>query len=105
MDDSEDESFDPARRTKHHDSSDDDDDDDLDNELDDEFSKPRSKSKGKSRSCPVTPKAAVSEPFCFSCTSIWLKFLSFVQEASQTSLIIIADISKSVFFINIIGSI
>lgn len=62
LDDSDDESFDPARRRKQYDS-DDDDADDLDDEFDDEFSKPRSKSKSKSRSCPVTPKAAVSENF------------------------------------------
>ncbi|KAG0609829.1 hypothetical protein M758_7G017000 [Ceratodon purpureus] len=60
VDDSEDESFDPTRKSKHHDldQESDDDDDDFDNEFDDELSKPRSTSKNKSRSRPVTPKAA-----------------------------------------------
>jgi hypothetical protein len=59
LDDSEDESFDPTRKSKHLDHESDDDDDDFDDDL----SKSRSKSKNRSRSRPVTPKAAVSEPF------------------------------------------
>ena len=77
MDDSDDESFDPARKCKHHDLDDesDDNDDDYDNEFDHDLSKPRSKSKNRRRSCPVTPKAAVSEPFRIYLTLIWFEML------------------------------